>query len=344
MNGLASAAIKMAGLLGAAWALDPRIEPGRHAALRPAGPESARIEWLYWVIFWICLVVFVLMMIGFARAARISSTSVSDRAILEDPQGDRRSAWGVGIGLGITTLALFVVLVFSIAEGRPIEGVATQNDVTIEVTGHQWWWEVAYPNSEADLRITTANEIHVPVGERIAVVMKSGDVIHSFWAPNITGKRDLIPGYASAILFQVDTPGTYHGQCAEFCGLQHAHMGFSVVAESKREFEAWQRQQLQSAIEPSEPETKRGRQVFLTHACVMCHTIRGTTAASQMGPDLTHIASRNRIAAETLPNTPGALAGWILDPQSIKPGNHMAANALAGDELEVLITYLESLK
>jgi cytochrome c oxidase subunit 2 len=176
------------------------------------------------------------------------------------------------------------------------------------------------------------------------VLTNSKDVIHSFWAPSITGKRDLLPGYSSAFWFKVDNPGIYHGQCAEFCGLQHAHMGFSIVAEPVNKFQEWQQQQLKLAAEPATNDTQRGREVFLQSACVMCHTIRGTDAGSRIGPDLTHIASRNMIAAETLPNTTGALAGWIVDPQGIKPGTRMSPNALAPDDLQALVSYLQSLQ
>ena len=139
----------------------------------------------------------------------------------------------------------------------------------------------------------------------------SQDVIHSFWAPNITGKRDLLPGYSSAFSFEIDEAGIYHGQCAEFCGLQHAHMGFSIIAESVDKFQAWQQQQLKAAAEPVELPKRFAAGSLSTHACLMCHTIRGTDAGSRFGPDLTHVASRNMIAAETLPNTAGALAGWV---------------------------------
>jgi cytochrome c oxidase subunit 2 len=212
------------------------------------------------------------------------------------------------------------------------------------VKAHQWWWEAIYPNSQADQTVTTANEIHVPIGERIVIVTSSQDVIHSFWAPNITGKRDLIPGYSSAFSFQIDAPGIYHGQCAEFCGLQHAHMGFSIIAETPDQFLAWQHQQITSGKDPTDEDATRGRQVFLTHSCVMCHTISGTNAGSRAGPDLTHLASRHTIASGTLPNTTGALAGWILDPQRMKPGTQMPPNALSGDELQDLVSYLQSLQ
>jgi cytochrome c oxidase subunit 2 len=322
------------------------LDPGRHAVLHPAAPQARNIEWLYWVIFWILFSIFVLMTAGFARAGAKSHTFADHPlpVIEKDERGGRKAAWAVASGLAITVVTLFVILVFSVVTGRRVEGLTSKNPVTVQITARQWWWEVTYPNSQADQTITTANEIHVPTGTPVVVITNSQDVIHSFWAPSITGKRDLLPGYSSAFWFEVDKPGIYHGQCAEFCGLQHAHMGFSIIAEPLEIFQAWKQQQLKSAAEPSTPEAAKGREVFLTHACIMCHTIRGTDAGSHVGPDLTHVASRNMIAAETLPNTTGALAGWILDPQSIKPGTKMSPNPLAPDDLQALITYVQTLQ
>jgi cytochrome c oxidase subunit 2 len=301
---------------------------------------------LYWFLFWILFAVFVLMIAAFAKAGATANVVASRPLpiIEKDDEGDRRAGWAVGSTIAITVITLFVILAVSVITGKRVEGLTSNNPLTIQITGHQWWWEVTYPNSEADQTVTTANEIHVPVGIPIVVWTSSKDVIHSFWAPNITGKRDLLPGYSSSFSFEIDKAGIYHGQCAEFCGLQHAHMGFSIVAEPVDEFQAWQQQQLKAAAEPSTSEAIRGREVFLAHACLMCHTIRGTDAGSRVGPDLTHIASRNMIAAETLPNTAGALAGWIVDPQRIKPGSQMAPNPLSGDDLQSVVTYLQSLQ
>jgi cytochrome c oxidase subunit 2 len=321
------------------------LNPGHHDILHPAASQAGNIEWLYWVIFWILFAVFVLMIAAFARAgAKSRVLDSSPLPIAEDEECDRRAGWAVGSALAITVITLFVVLVLSVITGKRVEGLASKNLITIQITGHQWWWEVSYPNSQADQTVTTANEIHVPVGTPVVVLTNSSDVIHSFWAPSITGKRDLLPGYSSSFSFQVDQAGTYRGQCAEFCGLQHAHMGFSIIAEPVDKFQAWQQQQLKSAVEPSTSDAIRGREVFLTHACLMCHSIRGTDAGSRVGPDLTHIASRNMIAAETLPNTPGALAGWVVDPQRIKPGTRMSPNPLAPDDLQAVIVYLQSLQ
>jgi cytochrome c oxidase subunit II len=173
---------------------------------------------------------------------------------------------------------------------------------------------------------------------------QSNDVIHSFWVPNLHGKRDLIPSRTTTEWIQADHAGIYRGQCAEFCGAQHAHMALWVIAEPEEKFRAWMQRQLQPAVQPSDTETQRGQQVFLNSTCVFCHQIQGTTAAGQNAPDLTHFGSRRSIAAGTLPNTKGNLAGWIVDPQSVKPGNHMATVPVKPQDLQPLIDYLESLK
>ena len=321
------------------------LDPGAHNPLHPAAPQARHIEWLYWLLFWILFTVFVLMMAAYTGAgAKTRVVASHPLPIIEkDEDIERRASWAIGSAIGVTVIVLFVILIVSVVTGKRVQGLTSKNPVTIQITGHQWWWEITYPNPQADQTVTTANEFHVPVGTPIVVLTNSKDVIHSFWAPNITGKRDLLPGNSSAFWFQIDQPGTYHGQCAEFCGLQHAHMGFSIIAEPVDEFQAWQQQQIKAAIEPSTPEALRGREVFLTHACLMCHTIRGTDAGSRFGPDLTHVASRKMIAAETLPNTAGALAGWVVDPQRIKPGTQMSPNPLSPDDLQAVVTYLQSL-
>ena len=323
------------------------IDPGAHSMFGGASTQASHIEWLYWLIFWICFVVYVLVIAAFTRAgARNYRGDPGMLPVLpKDEAGDRRAGWFVGTAVVVTILTLFFVLVETVITGKKVESATTsKNPVTINVIGHQWWWEVIYPNPQADQTVTTANEIHVPVGKPVVIFTNSADVIHSFWPPNINGKRDLLPGYSSAFWFQVDKPGIYRGQCAEFCGLQHAHMGFSIIAESPEQFAQWQQNQVKPAGDPTDPEAQRGKQVFLTHACIMCHTVRGTDAGSRFGPDLTHLASRQMIAAETLPNTRGAVAGWIVDPQRIKPGTQMSPNPLAPDDLQAVITYLQTLQ
>jgi cytochrome c oxidase subunit 2 len=196
----------------------------------------------------------------------------------------------------------------------------------------------------ASRRLTTANELHIPVGREVKIRMRSADVIHSFWAPQLHGKRDLIPGDTSYLWLKADRPGRFQGQCAEFCGHQHAHMRFEVVAHSPERFAAWYESQLRPAATPTDSLRRRGQEVFVGKSCVMCHRIRGTIAGGTVAPDLTHVASRRMIAAGTLPNTRGYLGGWIVNPQSMKPGVKMPPNALAGADLQALLAYLESLK
>jgi cytochrome c oxidase subunit 2 len=190
----------------------------------------------------------------------------------------------------------------------------------------------------------TANELHIPTGRPIVLKVTSRDVIHSFWVPNLQGKRDLIPGYTTALWLQADRTGVFRGQCAEFCGLQHAHMALDVVAESDRDFEGWLDAMRQPGRAPPEPAARRGHDVFMQARCAGCHTIRGTEAAGQTAPDLTHIATRSTLGAGTLPNTPENLTAWIQDPQRVKPGNQMPPNPLAADDLQALVAYLETLR
>jgi cytochrome c oxidase subunit 2 len=250
----------------------------------------------------------------------------------------------VAVALGATVVLLFVILTASVLTGHAMSGLKSKNPIAIDVIGHQWWWEVRYEATQADQTVVTANEIHIPVGQPVVIKTSSRDVIHSFWAPNIQGKRDLIPGYENALWLQADRPGVFRGQCAEFCGHQHAHMAFFVVAEPLDKFQSWLKQQVSTPPPPGDPDAIEGQQVFLSHPCVMCHTIRGSDAGAKAGPDLTHIASRMTIGAGTLTNTKGNLAAWILDSQSIKPGNMMPPNLLKADDLNALLTYLETLK
>jgi cytochrome c oxidase subunit 2 len=212
--------------------------------------------------------------------------------------------------------------------------------MTIQVTGRQWFWDVDYP----DHHVRTANEIHIPVDETVTIVALSGDVIHSFWVPELNRKIDMIPGRRNVIRLRADRAGVFRGQCAEFCGLQHAHMAFTVVAEPRDALDAWLAREARPAPQPQTPAEQRGQQVLLGSACVYCHTIDGTNASGRIGPDLTHLASRQAIGAGVVPNTPGYLAGWILDPQHLKPGNKMPATALTGPQLQDLLAYLRTLR
>ena len=319
---------------------------GNQVALNSKGLQAARIERLWWLMFSIILAVYVIVLAWAGRAIIRSRTSLPQYEIPPqvNPAADRRMTMVASSALGITVVLLFVMLTASVLTGHAISGLKSKNPVSISIIGHQWWWEVRYEATQADQTVITANEIHIPVGQPVVIKTSSVDVIHSFWAPNLHGKRDLIPGYQNALWIQADQEGTYRGQCAEFCGHQHAHMAFFVVAEPLDKFNAWLAHQVSTPPPPADPVAKEGEQVFLSHTCIMCHTIRGNGSGGKFGPDLTHIAGRMTIAAGTLPNNRGNLAGWILDSQSIKPGNKMPPNPLKADDLNALLAYLETLQ
>jgi len=214
----------------------------------------------------------------------------------------------------------------------------------IRVTAHQWWWEIEYLDAIPQDRVTTANHLAIPVGQPVMLELRSGDVIHSFWVPNLNGKKDLLPGYVTQLALIASRAGRYTGECAEFCGYQHAHMSIDVSALAPAEFESWRNAQRASADEPGDDLQRRGRDVYLSSSCRACHTIQGTMTAGRLGPDLTHLASRPRIAAGALPNDIGHLAAWISDPQAIKPGTKMPATQLSGGDLTALVAYLGNLR
>ena len=313
------------------------------SALDPAGPQAERISDLWWLMFWICSIVFVLVIAALLMAlvrGRREAPSTS-------PDTERRLTRSVAAATIVTILLLFVLLVSSVSTGRAIAtlpGDQSGDPLVLQVTGRQWWWEIIYEDPIPSRRLTTANEIHIPVGRPVRIKTRSTDVIHSFWVPNLHGKRDLIPGYESEIWLQADRPGIYRGQCAEFCGLQHANMALLVIAEPAEKFRAWYEAGLQPARPPATPLAQRGKTVFESLPCPLCHNIAGTQSSGRTAPDLTHMASRLTLAAATLPNTRGHLGGWILDPQTIKPGNKMPAVALGSEDLEALLAYLEGLR
>jgi cytochrome c oxidase subunit 2 len=321
----------------------------QQSVLDPAGSQAGRIVQLWWFFLWLLGVIFVLVVAGMLWALTRKHRGIEqeplERTHVPSPETERRMS-RVVTGASILTVAILLgLIVMSIATGKSMSSLGNQkNGIAVEVTGNQWWWYVRYLNDDASKIVVTANEIHVPVGRPVMIRATSNDVIHSFWVPNLHGKRDLIPSRVNVEWIQADHPGRYRGQCAEFCGQQHAHMALWVVAESEQEFEKWAEQQRQPAVMPDDPLTQRGQQVFLNNACVLCHNITGTPAAGQVGPDLTHFGSRISIAAGTLPNTKGNLGGWVTDPQNIKPGNHMATAALKSEDIEPLLEYLESLK
>jgi cytochrome c oxidase subunit 2 len=308
------------------------------SALDPAGIQAARIETLYWVQFWVCTVVFVLVVGAVILAVRRGRSRVSDRP------SEATLARAVTSATAATIVILIGLLFASVATGRALGSLSSPEPVAVDITGYQWWWKIEYLSARPDLQVTTANGLHLPVGRPIAITLRAADVIHSFWAPNLDGKMDLIPGRVNTLWLQIDRPGVYRGQCAEYCGLQHAHMALVIVAEASDSYEHWITAQRQLAPDPSTPEQAHGLSVVESGPCAMCHSIRGTHAGGRTAPDLTHFATRSTIAAGTVPNTRGYLGGWIADPQHLKPGARMPATGLSSDDLQAVIAYLESLR
>jgi cytochrome c oxidase subunit 2 len=314
------------------------------SALHSAGPQAASIEHLWWVFFWICVAVYVITTIFFLAAVVRGRRRAE---AVDNPAHDRRLGIFVSTCAAVTIATLFGLLFSSVATGNAI-GTFAKNDprqLEIEVTGHQWWWEVKYPDALAPAnQINDANEIHIPIHTPVLLRLDTRDVIHSLWIPNLHGKRDLIPGRVNKFWIQADRPGVYRGQCAEFCGYQHAHMALTVVAESPEAFARWKSHMGEGAPTPMTPAQLRGQQVFLNAPCAKCHNILGLDAYGTLGPDLTHFRSRPTLAAGQLLNTRGNLAGWIANAPAIKPGTLMPPNQLRGQEMSDLLSYLETLR
>ncbi|HEX6749804.1 MAG TPA: cytochrome c oxidase subunit II [Longimicrobium sp.] len=310
--------------------------------LNPAGPQADSIFGL-WTYMWIAsTAVFAAVMVALAmalvRGRRRDAPDVSEA-------GEGRARRTIVVATGITLAILLATLVASYLTGRAY-AVTPESGRPLQITliGHQWWWEVTYNDSLSSRSLSTANEIHIPVGRTVVVKMTSSDVIHSFWVPNLAGKKDMIPGYSSTMWLRADRPGVFRGQCAEFCGHQHAKMALLVVAEPPAEFARWYDAQLADNMPPTDTTQSTGKNVFMSHGCVLCHTIRGTDAGGRVGPDLTHLATRRTLAAGTIPNNRGWLGGWVMDPQGIKPGAKMPPNDMRPDELQALLAYLQSLR
>jgi cytochrome c oxidase subunit 2 len=269
------------------------------------------------------------------------------RGVGTDTRGEKpgeRLGWYVVVGAGIVLPIALLATIFVISDLFVIRTTqapaANATKLTVLVTGHQWWWDVRYPGTPA----VTANEIHIPVRTPVRVEVRTADVIHSFWVPELNRKIDTIPGRTNAIELYADAVGRYRGQCAEFCGLQHAHMGVAVIADSPAAFRRWLERQSEPAAAPASAQATTGRDVFLDGSCSSCHAIRGTSADAEVGPDLTHVADRQTLAALTIPNTRADLADWIRNSQHVKPGNLMPNLRLRDARLRAVVAYLEGLK
>ncbi len=307
--------------------------------LAPKSGEAGQVVTLTWGLFLVAAVVFITIIV-LISAAYIRSRRLTTDTVITDTNDRRPITLILLAGAVLPAVILFGMMIWSISIDQSVEASASADAPVIEVIGHQWWWEVRYPQQN----VVTANEIHIPVGQTVTIKLTSADVNHSFWVPQLAPKLDLIPGQTNTMTLAANQPGTYRGQCAEYCGLQHAHMAFLVIADPPETYTRWIAQQQQAAADPSSNQAQQGQQVFLSSACVACHTIDGTTAAGTLGPNLTHLASRTTIGAGLLPNTPGNLAGWIVNSQALKPGNLMPPMALDPDQVQALLAYLETLE
>ncbi|WP_139228821.1 cytochrome c oxidase subunit II [Blastococcus tunisiensis] len=301
------------------------------SALDPAGPSARRLEALWWGLFAVSAVVWLVVLLCIVYAL------VRRRGQEVKPRGGGTRAVVVA-GLIIPTLVLVGTFVATLSVMRAEAEPPDEPALTIEVIGHLWWWEVRYPD------FVTANEIHIPVDRSVRVELRTADVIHSFWVPPLTSKTDLIPNMDNELWLLADEVGVYRGQCAEFCGAQHAGMAFLVIAQPADEFDEWMADQARPAETPTDPLALRGREVIESQSCAACHTVRGTEADGDIGPDLTHFGSRRTLGAGVAPNDPGWLGGWISNSQTIKPGNLMPPQPLAPEDLNALIAYLETLE
>lgn len=300
--------------------------------LEPAGPGARRVESLWWPMLWISVVVFLIVagMIVFSvvRARRTDASLEINEVRWGEP-------FIAVAGVFIPVIILGAVFLLSLREMRGMAEDGEGAELQIEVTAKNWWWEASYPNGP-----TTANEIHIPTGEPVRLKLVAADVIHSFWVPRLQVKIDHIPGHDNYLWLQADEPGTYRGQCAEFCGLQHANMAFQVVAQRPGDFARW----LETEGAPAQSGLSEGREIFESSSCAGCHAIRGTSASAQSGPDLTHLASREWLAAGTFENNRANLERFIIDPQSMKPGVAMPPAELDSEQIDALVDYLEQLE
>jgi cytochrome c oxidase subunit II len=288
----------------------------------------------------VVLIIAVAVLIGSLHNRARGGPDAEGRRPVE--RGGKGVLW-IYVGLPLTVVALIGSVTWTMVTMAAIADPPRAPAATIEITGHQWWWEIRYESDDPSREFITANEIHVPVGEPVRFELRSADVIHTFWVPALSGKTDLIPGQTNTTWLEADEPGVYRGQCNEYCGQQHAHMALSLYADPPDQFQAWWHSQLQSATAPAGTAAATGQQQFQLK-CGACHSVRGSLAGGRVGPDLTHLMSRSTIAAGMLPNTIGNLSGWIANPQVLKPGCKMPNLELSGPDLQAIRSYLLTLK
>ena len=309
--------------------------PQLQSVLAPAGAAASAITSLSWVLIAGASLIFVgvMALLGCALWRRAGGRPVRTRL------------WLLGAGVLFPLLVLGSLLAWSHARTPAWLVHPPPGSLIIGITAHMWWWEVRYSDPVTGQDITLANELHLPVGRPVWLGLSSPDVIHSFWVPALGGKMDMVPGRVSHLLVQADEAGTWRGQCAEYCGEQHARMALHVLAQPVAKFDAWLAAQARPAAAPSGALLARGREAFLAQRCNACHTVRGVAEESRLGPDLTHVGSRLYLGAGTLLNQPGAMARWVAHTQDVKPGARMPSSPdMDTDTLNALAAYLEHLK
>ncbi len=318
---------------------------GFQSTLTGDGLESSNFLWLFGLFIAVCTIMYLLVVAALLAAMwrrRAEEPLTVERGKHHDSTQLLKTAliaWTglIAVGLAVLTIASFVA-------DRSNASETSRPQLLIIVTANQWWWDVEYVSADASRILRTANELHLPVGVPVEVQLTANDVIHSFWIPNLAGKQDLIPGRTTDVQLLPRKTGLYRGQCAEFCGVQHAHMALDVTVESKGEFERWVAAQQRPAFAPQTPLELAGYRYVTTRECSVCHNISGTPASAKVAPDLTHVASRRSIAAGTLPMSTGNLYGWVADPQAQKPGSNMPTIGLEPQELHAVVAYLQRLR
>lgn len=315
------------------------------STLHPGGPAAQRIASMQWLLIILFLVVSFIMWVLIAWLSVRRKGTLEEHAPIDSGGGHLWITIG-GMIIPLIILTVLFVLGLNLLESFPIHSVHHANaKPEILIIGHQWWWEVHYLNDQPSLQVTTANEIHIPANRPVTIGLESQDVIHSFWVPQLHGKVDLIPGHPNFIRIEASHPGSFKGQCAEYCGAQHAHMRLLVIAQPPAKYQAWLARQRQPGAEPTTPAAVHGQQVFLSGACILCHTVRGTLAGGTVGPDLTHIGSRAYIGSDSFPNNNAFLEAWVMHAQSLKPACKMPdLRQFNGQQLTDLVAYLRQLQ
>jgi cytochrome c oxidase subunit 2 len=310
-------------------------------ALAPAADQAQAIATVWKALFWPNVVIYLAVLAALAWALwRRRGVATDGTAHARHERNWMRAlvGWTVFIAAMLT-----VYTAVSFVQDRRLLARAP-DALHVRITGKQWWWQVEYLDPDPSRQVATANELHLPLGRMARIELLSDDVIHSLWIPALNGKKDLIPGRHTELALTPRAIGRYRGECAEFCGLQHAHMVLPVTVDSPAVFAAWLDAQRAPAASPTTPAAVRGKEVFESGPCAMCHAIAGTSADSHVGPDLTHVASRPMLAAGALPNDRAHLAAWLADPQAYKPGTNMPNPRLQGQEISDLVDYLEGLR